>query len=132
MSTTIASRRTMDNHAVTIDAAGYVCHAGGTFTRHAALPLAVALEVAEALPMFDRREVPALVAAASRMARAGGAVDFWTLVRRACAESHRAGARPADMPVPTERAPVLAVWTAETLRQRAAGFIVMPDGYVAR
>lgn len=102
----IARRTTLDGHRVEIDASGCLAHAYGTFTRHAGLPLPVALEVAEAVSLFVRAEMPALMAAASRMARSGRPVAFWALVAAASTESARQGTRPAELaPAPVPAAP---------------------------
>lgn len=96
----IARRITLDGFRVEVDASGCLAHAGGTFTRHASLPLAMALLVAEAVGLLERREMPVLMAVASRMAKRREPVAFWDLVTAACLESHKAGTRPADMPIP--------------------------------
>lgn len=93
----IFTRKTADGYTVEIDAAGLVWGRLGTFTRHAGLPRQAAYQFAEAVGLFDLREMPSLVGAAAKLAKAGD-VDFWTLVQAAIVASAKAHTIPADMP----------------------------------
>lgn len=107
-------RTTCNGFSVTIEN-GQLCHAGGTFTRHAGVCMADALELAEAIGMFDRAEMPSLMAAASKLAKRGP-LSLWPLVKEAARLSHLAGTRPADMPRPTETITTADAFTADDLR----------------
>jgi hypothetical protein len=124
------TRKTLDGFIVTIENGALGTHRA-TFTRHAPLrTMADVLELAEAVPMFERAEMPALATAAAKLAKRAP-LSLWPLVEEAARLSHKAGTRPSDVPAP-EREIRVAVWTEEELRRRAAGFVVMPSSTITR
>lgn len=95
----IARRTTADGKGVYLYSDGDIANQlGATFTRHATLPLPLAWEVMEAVALFDVAEMPAVMTAASKAAKRGGAVAYWDLVQAAIVESAKAHTIPADMP----------------------------------
>jgi hypothetical protein len=116
------SRMTADNFNVTVEN-GALCHGGGTFTKHAPLTtMADVLELAEAVSLFDRAEMPSLAAAAAKLAKRGP-LSLWPLVEEAARLSHRAGTRPADMPRPQRMVRLAGPAEPGDVALRAAGFI---------
>jgi hypothetical protein len=121
MNETIA-RKTADNFRVTIEG-GALCHQGGTFTRHAPLTsTADVLELAEAVSLFERAEMPSLASAAAKLSKRGP-LSLWPLVEEAARLSHRAGTRPADMPRPQRMVRLAGPAEPGDAALRAAGFI---------
>lgn len=116
------TRKTLDNFRVTIEG-GALCHSGGTFTRHAPLAqTADILELAEAVSLFDRAEMPSLAAAAAKLSQRGP-LSLWPLVEEAARLSHRAGTRPADMPRPVRQVRLTGPGEPGDVALRAAGYI---------
>jgi hypothetical protein len=116
------SRKTADNFNVTIEN-GALSHGGGTFTRHAPLTtMADVLELAEAVSLFDRAEMPSLAAAAAKLAKRGP-LSLWSLVEEAARLSYRAGTRPADMPRPRRMVRLAGPAEPGDVALRTAGFI---------
>lgn len=120
------TRKSLNGFVITIEG-GCLCHQGGTFTRHAPLTSKDdVFELAEAVSLFDRAEMPSLAAAASKLAKRGP-LSLWPLVDMAARLSHRAGTRPADVR-PPQKAVDVSVWAPEELRAREAGCVVAPKG----
>ncbi len=116
------TRRTLDGFLVTIEDGALGTHRS-TFTRHAPLRIMTdVLELAEAIPMFDRAEMPSLATAAAKLAKRGP-LSLWPLVGEAARLSHRAGTRPADMPRPQRMVRLAGPAEPGDAALRAAGFI---------
>jgi hypothetical protein len=123
------TRKTLDGFPVVIEDGELGTHRA-TFTRHAPLrTVADVLELAEAVSLFERAEMPSLATAAAKLSKRGP-LSLWPLVEEAARLSHKAGTRPADVAPPMRTARV-SVWTPEEAAARANGFVVAPRGTVA-